>query len=64
MGVTVGDTLLGGQVIVASVSGDLITSITIPLLGDGVEPFRLTFNPGQLPADVEKIAKAVLSVLG
>lgn len=64
MSIQVGDTLLDGQVVVLSVSGDLVTSIKIPALGDGVSPFILTFSPGLLADDVEDVAQAVIDLLG
>lgn len=64
MSIQVGDTLLGGQVVVLSVSGDLVTSIKIPALGDGVSPFILTFSPGLLASDVEDVAQAIIDLLG
>lgn len=64
MSVQVGDTLLGGQVVVLSVSNGLITSIRIPALGDGVSPFVLTFSPGLIQSDVESVAQAVIDLLG
>jgi hypothetical protein len=65
MSLQVGDTLLGGKVVIVAVSNDLITSITFPSITDFYgTAVSVTFNPGLVQSDVEGLAASILGVLG
>lgn len=63
MAIQVGDTLLGGQVVVVGVQNDLITEIKFPSITDVFgQPLTLTFNPGQAVDNVLAIAGLILAL--
>lgn len=65
MSINVGDQLLDGQVVVVSVSDDLITSITFPNIKDSLgNALNVTYNPGQTLPSILELAGMILSVFG
>lgn len=63
MAIQVGDTLLGGKLVIVGVQNDLVTEIKFPSITDVFgQPLTLTFSPGMAIDNVLALAGLILSL--
>ena len=65
MSVQVGDQIAGGKIVVASVSDDLVASVTVPSITDSfANPLTITLTPPIPPSQVLAEVTTQLALLG